>query len=584
MSTTTSQILVESLLDWDVDTIFGLPGDGINGFTEALRESAGEIDFVQARHEEAAAFMACGYAKYTGKLGVCMATSGPGAVHLLNGLYDANMDGQSVLAITGNQFHDLMATHGQQDVDLKALYEDVAHYNVQVNGPEHIENVAHIACRAAMYGNGVAHLTIPKDLQDEALDDSERSTRNVPRHTGQSFSRYASSPEEEYLRAAADLLNDGGDIAILAGRGCFGAREELIETSERLAAPIAKALLGKAVVPDDDPHTTGSHGLLGTRPSQQAIDNCETLLIIGSSFPYIEFLPDPEQVQCVQIDHDPERIGLRQPVDVPLVGDAKRTLRELVPRLEHREDRRFLLEANERMQEWWRDMEQRGTSRETPMKPQVVAWELGRRLDDDALVAADSGTIATWWARQIPARADQMHTVSGNLASMACGFPYAIAGQTAFPDRQCVAFVGDGGFSMLMAEMATCQKYDLPLTVVVVKNNELGQIKWEQMVMEGNPEFGIDLEPIDFAAAAQGFGWESFRIENPAECGPTLERALNTPAPTLVEAVVDPYTPPLPPKIRWEQAKNFATALARGEPHPLRQSLTAMSDKVRELI
>jgi len=582
--TTTSEIIVEALLDWGVDRIFGLPGDGINGFTEALREHRDEIRFVQTRHEEAAAFMACGHAKYTGGMGVCMATSGPGAIHMLNGLYDANMDGQSVLAITGNQFHDLMQTHGQQDVDVETLYEDVSAYNVQVNGPEHVENVAHIACRAAMYGNGVAHLTIPKDLQDKKLESGERSIRNIPRHTEQSFSRYTSAPDRPYLREAADLLDEGGDVAILAGRGCFGASEELVETSDKLAAPIAKALLGKAVLPDDDPHTTGSHGLLGTRPSQEAIENCDTLFIIGSSFPYIEFLPDPEETQCVQIDHDPKRIGLRQPVDVPLVGDVKRTLRELVPMLEERSDRSFLVRANEQMQEWWRDMEQRGTSRETPMKPQVVAWELGKRLDDDALVSCDSGTIATWWARQIPVRGDQMHTISGNLATMACGFPYAMAGQMAYPDRQCVAFVGDGGFSMLMAEMATCQRYELPLTVVVVKNNELGQIKWEQMVMEGNPEYEVDLEPVDFAATARGFGWKGLTVEDPAECGPALDEALQTPEPTLVEAVVDPYTPPLPPKIRWDQARKFATALARGEPHPLRQSLTAMSDKVRELI
>jgi pyruvate dehydrogenase (quinone)/pyruvate oxidase len=494
------------------------------------------------------------------------------------------MDGQSVLAITGNQFHDLIQTHGQQDVDVKTLYEDVSAYNVQVNGPEHVENVAHIACRAAMYGNGVAHLTIPKDLQDEHLESEERSRRNVPRHTSQSSPRYTSTPERSYLREAANLLDSGGDVAILAGRGCFGAREELVETSEKLAAPIAKALLGKAVLPDDDPHTTGSHGLLGTRPSQEAIENCDTLFIIGSSFPYIEYLPDPDQTQCVQIDHDPERIGLRQPVDVPLVGDVQRTLRELVPMLDERSDRSFLVRANEQMQEWWRDMEQRGTSRETPMKPQVVAWELGKRLDDDALVSCDSGTISTWWARQIPVRGDQMHTISGNLATMASGFPYAMAGQMAYPDRQCVAFVGDGGFSMLMAEMATCQRYELPLTVVVVKNNELGQTKWEQMVMEGNPEYEVDLQPVDFAAAARGFGWKGITIEDPAECGPALEEALQTPGPTLVEAVVDPNTPPLPPEISWDQARKFATALARGEPHPLRKSMTALGDKVWGLI
>lgn len=582
---TLSEVLVDTLVAWGVDHIFGLPGDGINGFVEALRVNQERVKLVQVRHEESAAFMACAYAKYTGKLGVCFATSGPGAIHLLNGLYDAKMDGQPVLAITGNQFHDLIDTHGQQDVRVEKLFEDVASYNVLVMGPDHVAPVANLACRTAIHNRVVSHLSIPSDLQDKKLSGRTRSMRNVPGHTSQAdrFVHYKTIPRADDLKQAARVLNSGEKVAIMAGRGCFGATEELLAVAEALKAPIIKPLLGKAVVPDEHPYTTGPIGLLGTRPSQEAMETCDRLLMVGTSFPYIEFYPKIDQARGVQIDNDPTRIGLRFPVEVGLVGDAKHTMEALLPLLEPKKNEHFLKEAQKGMAQWRQEMERRGTSQAMPMKPQVVAWELGKRLADDAIISCDSGTIATWFARQIPARGTQMHTLSGNLATMACGLPYAIAAQVAYPGRQCVAFVGDGGMSMLLGEMATCVKYDLPVKVVVIKNNALGQIKWEQMVMEGNPEYATDLQPIDFCKVAEGFGWSAFHIEKPGEAGSIIEQALNTPGPVLVEAVVDPFTPPLPPKITWEQAEGFAKALLRGEPHPLRQALAAAYDKVRGL-
>jgi pyruvate dehydrogenase (quinone)/pyruvate oxidase len=337
-------------------------------------------------------------------------------------------------------------------------------------------------------------------------------------------------------------------------------------------------------VPDDSPYTTGSIGLLGTRPSQEALEECDTLMMVGTSFPYIEFLPKPGQARAVQIELDPRRIGLRYPVEVGLVGDSRRTLDVLLPLLERKADRSFLENAQKRMHDWRQLMEEQGTQRTTPMKPQVVARELGLRLRDDAILTSDSGTIATWVARHVQIRRGQMFSLSGNLASMANGFPYAIAAQLAYPERQCVAFVGDGGFTMLMGELATCVKYQLPVKVVVVKNNTLGQIKWEQMVFLGNPEFGVDLQPINFAKFAEACGATGFSIEDPAECGAVLEQALATPGPVVVEGVVDPLEPPMPPKVTREQAVKFAESLLRGEPNREKLALTALSDRVRELV
>ncbi len=581
---TAADVLVEALIDWGVEVIFGLPGDGINGIMESLRTHQDRIRFIQARHEEAAAFMACGYAKFTGKLGVCLGTSGPGGIHLLNGLYDAKLDGQPVLAITGLQFHDLIGTYTQQDVALDKLFMDVAVFNERIMGPTHVENITDLACRTAIAYRGVAHIAFPVDLQEKELKERQRSKRNIPHHTSDVYARSARLPNRTDLEQAAEILNQGKKVAILAGRGALNATDELEQTAELLSAPIIKALLGKAAVPDDSPYTTGAIGLLGTKPSQEALEDCDTLLMVGTSFPYIEFMPEPGQAKGIQIELDPKRIGLRYPVEVGLIGDSAITLRELIPLLRRKEDRSFLSAAQAGMKDWWELMEKRATRRDKPMKPQVVAWELGKLLRDDAIVSCDIGTITTWWARQIIARRGQMHSVSGNLATMASGLPYTIAAQVAYPNRQCVAFVGDGGFSMLMADFVTAVKYKLPIKVVIIKNNTLGQIKWEQMVFLGNPEYGVELHPIDFAEFAHACGAVGFTLEEPAECSQTLRDFLNAPGPAVLQAVVDPFEPPLPAKVKAEQALHFAESLARGEPNRKKIALTTLSDKVREMI
>jgi pyruvate dehydrogenase (quinone)/pyruvate oxidase len=574
-----SDVLIETLMDWGVDTIFGLPGDGINGIMEALRVRQDKIRFVQVRHEETAAFMACGYAKFTGKLGVCLATSGPGGIHLLNGLYDAKMDGAPVLALTGLQFHDLIGTYTQQDVALDKLYVDVATYNERIMGPTHVENVVDLAVRTALAYRTVSHITFPVDFQEMEVKSRQRSKRNVPHHTSRAEAEGSMHADSIDLGRAAQILNEGNKIAILAGRGALHATAELELIADILGAPIVKALLGKAAVPDDSPYTTGTIGLLGTRPSQDVMESCDTLLMVGTSFPYIEYLPNPKDVKGIQIELDPRRVGLRFPVEVGLIGDSARVLRELLPKLQRKEDRRFLEKAQEAMNEWRELMQQRATRMDVPMKPQVIAHELGKRLRDDAIVSCDSGTIATWWARHIPVKKGQIHSLSGNLASMANGLPYTLAAQIAYPERQCVAFVGDGGFSMLMADFATAVKYKLPIKIVVVNNGTLGQIKWEQMVFLGNPEYGVD-----FAAFAHACGGDGFTVEEPAACGRMVEEFLSAPGPAVLQAVVDPFEPPLPAKVTAEQALKFAESLARGEPNRKKIALTALSDKVRELV
>ena len=581
---TAADVLVESLIEWGVDVVFGLPGDGINGIMESLRTHREKIRFVQVRHEEAAAFMACGYAKFTGKLGVCLATSGPGGIHLLNGLYDAKMDGQPVLAITGLQFHDLVGTYTQQDVALDKLYMDVAVFNERVMGPTHVENLADLACRTALAYRSVAHLAFPVDFQEMEVKDRQRSKRNVPHHTSHADAEGSMMADAGDLDHAAEILNGSNKIAILVGRGAARATAEVEQVAARLSAPIVKALLGKDVVPDDSPYTTGGIGLLGTAPSQEVMEACDALLMIGTSFPYIEFLPKPKNVRGIQIELDPKKVGLRFPVEVGLVGDSRRVLRELLPRLEEKQDRGFLRQAQAAMKDWREKMERQASRKDKPMKPQVVAHELGKLLRSDAIVSCDSGTITSWWARHIPVKRGQMHSVSGNLASMACALPYSLAAQIAYPDRQCIAFVGDGGFSMLMADFATAVKYQLPIKVVVIKNGVLGQIKWEQMVFLGNPEYGVELQPIDFAAVARACGGTGFTVEKPEDCGRQVEEFLNCSGPALLEAVVDPFEPPMPGKVTADQALKFAESLIRGEPNRKKIALTAISDKVRELV
>jgi pyruvate dehydrogenase (quinone) len=584
MAQNAAEVLIETLIEWGVDTIFGIPGDGVNGIIEALRQNQEKIRFIQVRHEESAAFMACAWAKFTGKLGVCLATSGPGGIHLLNGLYDAKMDGQPVLAITGLQFHDLLGTHTQQDVALDKLFIDVAVFNERVMSAAHMQNIASLACRTALSRRGVAHITMPVDLQEQKLSDDTRSKRNKANHTSTAWARGSRVPAENELRAAAAILNAGSKVTILAGQGALYAGSQLVAVAEKLGAPIVKALLGKACVPDDNPYTTGGIGLLGTEPSQDAMEGCDTLLIVGSSFPYIEFYPKPGKAKCVQIDVDPSRVGLRYPVDASLVGDSGTTLDALLPLLERKAERKFLEGAQTGMGKWRELMETRGTDRSMPMKPQVIARELSARLPANAIISSDSGTITTWWARHIQAKQGQMYSCSGNLATMGCAVPYAIAAQLAYRDRPVFAFVGDGGFTMLMGELATCVKYKLPIRIVVIKNNSLGQIKWEQMVFLGNPEYACDLQPIDFAAVARAFGVTSFVIEDPSKCGATLDQALAVDGPVLIEAVVDSNTPPMPAKIQADQALHLAEALARGTKDGGDIIKDIFGSKIRELV
>ncbi len=584
MGQTASDIMVDTLYQWGVRVVFGIPGDGINGIIEAFRKRKDDIRFIQVRHEEAAAFAATAYAKLTGKLGVCVATSGPGGIHLLNGLYDAKLDGAPVLAITGLQFHDLINTHTQQDVELDKLFEDVACYNTRIMGAAHVENVTELACRTALSRRSVAHITMPVDMQEEPVNKAMRSKRNVPEHISNVLALRGGLPSEQALHQVAEILNKGRRIVILAGRGAIGAGDLLEEMAERLGAVIAKPLLGKMSVPDDSPYCTGSVGLLGTKPSYDALKECDTLFIVGSSFPYIEFYPKIGQVKCVQLDNDPARIGLRFPVDVGLVGDAIKTLQELLPLLKGQESRRFLSDIQKSKEKWLALLEERGTLPDMPMKPQVVAHELNKLLRDDAIILSDSGTIATWYARQIHIRKGQMCTLSGNLATMACGLPYAVGAQIAYPERQVVALVGDGGFTMLMAEMITAKKYDLPIKIIVFKNNELGQIKWEQMVFLGNPEYVCELEPFDFVKYAEACGVAGYRAENPKSCGDILRTALSTSGPAVIEAVVDPFEPPLPAHIDFAQAKALTESLLRGTPDRGKIIKTLTKDSVRELI
>jgi pyruvate dehydrogenase (quinone) len=583
MSNTAADILVETIIEWGVDTVFGLPGDGINGLMEALRTRQDRVRFIQVRHEEAAAFMACAYGKYTGRLGCCLATSGPGGIHLLNGLYDAKLDQSPVLAITGQTYSDLKGSKFQQEVNMLRLFDDVAVYNEEVINPNGVQMLANAACRHALNNRGVAHITFPVDYQ-EVEPNGDGTQHKVEGSTNANWSRPVVVPPESDLKLAAEILNESTRPVMLVGQGALGARNEVIEIAERLGSPIVKALLGKAVVPDDSPLTTGGLGLLGTTPSQEAMEDADTLFIVGSSFPYMEYLPKPDQARGVQIDDKPNRIGLRFPVEVGLVGDARPTLKALLPFIERKKDRSFLKKAQEGMSEWRELMEIQGTRDEVPIKPQRVARELSKLVSDDAIVSTDSGTITAWIAREFAIRGDQKFSCSGTLATMAPALPYAIAAQIAYPGRQSIAFVGDGGFTMLMGEFATAVKYDLPILVVIIKNNTLGQIKWEQIVFLGNPEYGCELQQIDFAKFAEACGGLGFTIEKPEEIGPVFERALSSGRPCVVEVVVDPFEPPMPPKVSVEQAMHFAEALIKGQPNGGKIALTLFRDKINELI
>ncbi len=581
-----SDLIVERLIEWGVDTIFGFPGDGVDGFFESLRTHQEKLRFIQVRHEEAAAFAAVGYAKYSGRIGVCVATSGPGGIHLLNGLYDAKCDGQPVLAITGHTFHDLIGMDYQQDVDLDKVFMDVAVFNERVMGPAHAVNCVDAAIRTSYARRGVSHICIPKDIQEwpASAQHRLRSGANVAHHSGDWSAPSSAHPDSGLIRQAADIINAGSKVAILAGRGALHCRDEVTQLAERVGGPVVKPLLGKAVLPDRSPFTTGGIGLLGTAPSIDAMEECDTLIMIGTSFPYMDFLPKPGQAKCVQIEIDAARVGLRHQVDVGLVGDAKAILTNLLPLVDAKADQSFLKQAQENMKDWNRVLEERGTRTSMPLKPQVVTHTLNKLLNDDAIVSSDSGTIAAWTARYIEMRGTMMFSLSGSLATMANGLPYSIGAAAAFPGRQVVCVVGDGGLTMLMGELATLAKYKLPVKVVVIKNNVLGQIKWEQMILEGNPEFGVELQPIDFAKVAEACGVAGYTIERPDEVERVLTEALRHDGPAVIQAVVDPNEPPMPGKITTKQALKLAEALLRGQKDALGIIKTLALDKIREVI
>ncbi|MGF7149982.1 thiamine pyrophosphate-dependent acetolactate synthase large subunit-like protein [Sphingomonas zeicaulis] len=561
-----ADILIDTLVAFGVDTIFGLPGDGINGIMEAIRTSGDRVRFIQVRHEESAAFAAAAHGKVTGRLGCCLATTGPGGIHLLNGLYDAKLDRAPVIALTGSPYHDLTDSYTQQDIDHAKVFMDVAAYSARVMGARHMENAVSLACRHALAQHGVAHLSIPVDVQEESESADTPSDRNVRGHASLvPADGIALAPETELVRAA-ELLNTGGSVAILAGQGALGAVEELTRTAELLGAPIVKALLAKWLVADDHPLTTGGIGLLGTRASQDVFERCDTLLIVGSTFPYIEYYPKPGQARGVQIDRDPTRIGLRFPIEVGLAGDARATLKALNDRLEQRADRSFLAFAQDQAQHWRTLIRATVERNVTPMPPGRIVRDMGDRLDDDAIVVWDSGHNTGLMARYVMAKTRQTYAGSGLSASMACGIPYAIAAALAFPGRQVVAFVGDGGLSMLMGELATITRYRLPIKIVVIKNGLLGQIKWEQMMFLGNVEYECDLTDIDFAKVAEACGIRAWRVEAPADCAQVVEEALAHPGAALIEAIVDANEPLLPPKRIETYAKNLEKALKQGTP------------------
>jgi len=578
---TVAELLVERLMEWGVDTIFSLPGDGINGIYEILRINEKKIRLVQVRHEEAAAFAACAYAKYSGRLGVCLATSGPGGVHLLNGLYDAKFDGQPVLAITGHTFHDLIGTHYKQDLDLDKLFMDVAAYNQRIMGPSHVHNVVDEAIKTALSQRTVAHINIPKDIQEWEMD-GQRSVANTPAHSADIYKMSRPVPSLAQLSSAAAIINNGKKTVILAGRGALDAREEILQLAAMTHGVIIKALLGKAVVPDDSPYTTGGLGLLGTAPSQDAMQECDTLIMVGTSFPYLEFYPK-QKVRTVQIDIDSARIGLRHAVEVGLTGDCRETLRALLGSLQQQQDKSFLEKSQERMKKWNELLHAEGTRKDKPLKPQVVAFHLSSLIDNNCIICADTGTVTAWAARHILIRGNMRFSVSGNLSSMANALPYAVGASMANPGRQIICLCGDGGFSMLMCELATIAKYNLPVKIIIFKNNTFGMIKWEQIVFEGNPEYGLDLHPIDFAMFARSCGVAAFSLDDPAQAQTIISQALNTPGPVVIDAHIDPYEAPMPGHITSTQAWHFVEAMIRGEKDRWNIFRTIVKNKIRRV-
>jgi pyruvate dehydrogenase (quinone) len=573
MSHTASDFLVHRLYEWGVRRIYGYPGDGINGVVGALDRAKDKIHFVQARHEELAAFMACAHAKFTGQVGVCMATSGPGAIHLLNGLYDAQMDHQPVVAIVGQQATIGLGASFQQEVDLISLFKDVAGAYVQMaSTPAQIRHLVDRAVRIAQAERTVTCIILPNDVQE--MD----AVEHAPRRHGASFSGIGYSPpvvipSEVDLRHAAQVLNQGKKVAMLVGAGALNATEEVMEVADLLGAGVAKALLGKAVLDDSLPYVTGSIGLLGTKPSWDMMMDCDTLFMIGSSFPYSEFLPKLGQARGVQIDIKPRQLSLRYPMEVNLCGDSQQTLQLLIPLLRRKTDRSWREGIEEGVADWWKVLEARAMNSADPINPQRVFWELSPRVPDRCILTCDSGSSANWYARDVKVRPGMMASLSGNLATMGPGVPYAIAAKFAHPDRPVIAMVGDGSMQMNgINGLITIEKYwrewrDPRLIILVLYNHDLNQVTWEQRAFAGDPKFegSQDLPDFPFARYAELLGLTGIAMQTPDQIAPGWDQALQARTPVVIEAHTDPEVPPLPPHITFDQAKAYAQAIVKGD-------------------
>jgi pyruvate dehydrogenase (quinone) len=572
-----SDFLLKRLKAWGIKRIYGFPGDGINGIMGALNRAGDMIKFVQVRHEEMAAFMACAHSKFTGEVGVCLATSGPGAIHLLNGLYDAKMDHQSVVAIVGQQARAALGGEYQQEVDLISLYKDVAHEFVHmVSDPNQVRHMVDRAVRIAKVERCVTCIIIPNDVQElDAVEKPPRAHGTI--HSGIGFPSTRIVPHEAELRKAAEVLNSGNKVAMLIGAGALGAADQVLEVADLLGAGVAKALLGKAALPDDLPFVTGSIGLLGTKPSWTMMTECDTLLMVGSNFPYSEFLPKEGHARGVQIDIDGRLLSIRYPMEVNLMGDSAETLRALIPLLKRKEDRSWRQMLEKEIEEWWKVLEARAMNSANPINPQRMFWELSPRLPDNCILSSDSGSSANWYARDLKIRRGMMASLSGNLATMCPGVPYAIAAKFCFPDRVAIALVGDGAMQMLgNNEMITISKYwkewSNPLLIILVLNNrDLNQVTWEQRAMAGDPKYEAsqDIPDFPFARYAELLGLRGIFVNNPDQIGEAWDQALSSDRPVVVEAYTDPNVPTLPPHISFKEAEAFSKALIKGDPEEI---------------
>ncbi len=574
MTQTVSDALLQRLRDWGIYRVYGFPGDGINGLLGAFNRAGNDPEFIQARHEEMSAFMACGHAKFTGEVGVCTATSGPGAVHLLNGLYDAKLDHQPVVAIVGQQATTALGSHYQQEIDLISLFKDVASdYLVMVTAPEQLDMCVDRALRVAASERSVTCLILPNDVQEKEAVEPPHAFKVAPGSIGMSWPEV--KPDQQDLQRAADVLNAGEKVAILVGQGARGAADEVVRAADLLGAGVAKALLGKDVLPDDLPFVTGSIGLLGTKPSFELMDGCDTLLMIGSSFPYSQFLPEWGQARGVQIDIDPDMIGLRYPMEVNLVGDAKATLSALLPLLTARQDRSWREGIEDGITDWWRLVEDRAHTEADPMNPQRVFWELSPRLPDDTIICADSGSSTNWYARDVKIRKGMRASLSGTLATMGPGMPYGIGAKFAHPTRPVLVIEGDGAMQMNgNSELLTVAKYwrrwaDPTFVVLVLHNNDLNQVTWEQRAMSGDPKFEAsqDIPDFHYAHYADLCGLRGIRVEKPEDIAGAWEEAFHAEIPTVIDAVCSPDIPPIPPHIEWKQAKALMKAMLTGDPN-----------------